>query len=59
MGMLCIGLSDPEQSIKESLEVFERVFHSPKLRQIPVILLLNKARRCKLDPGLKAPGFKD
>lgn len=34
---------DPEKSrIKESLEVFERVFHSPKLRSTPVILLLNK-----------------
>jgi len=34
---------DPEKSrLTESLEVFERVFHSPKLRNVPVILLLNK-----------------
>jgi len=34
---------DPEKSrLTESLEVFERVFHSPKLRSVPVILLLNK-----------------
>jgi len=53
---------DPEKSrLTEAIEVFERVFHSPRLRQVPVILLLNKMDLFeeRLNAGYKLENYVD